>query len=117
MFSEIQKDEAKFVKFSKNYARYLKVGIIEDKENRDALLKLATFESSDSGAPRHSPILRLPRLTPCPLLINRPAFVSAASPLTQPASLSSDPNMRRPHPSRPSLPSSLLSAPSLSASP
>jgi HSP90 family molecular chaperone len=48
MFTELQKDEEKFATFSKNFGRYIKVGVIEDKDNKDALLKLATFESSGS---------------------------------------------------------------------
>jgi len=46
MFGEIAKDEDKFKTFSTNFGRYIKVGLIEDKEHKDALLKLATFSSS-----------------------------------------------------------------------
>ena len=49
MFTEIQEDEEKFAAFTRNFGRYLKVGVIEDKDNKDALLKLASFSSSASG--------------------------------------------------------------------
>uniref|UniRef100_A0A7S2MDC2 Histidine kinase/HSP90-like ATPase domain-containing protein n=1 Tax=Haptolina brevifila TaxID=156173 RepID=A0A7S2MDC2_9EUKA len=46
MFKDIAKDEEKFEKFSNNFGRYIKVGVIEDKDNKDKLLDLATFVSS-----------------------------------------------------------------------
>ena len=46
MFNDIAKDEQKFDKFSANFGRYIKVGVIEDQDNKDALLKLASFSSS-----------------------------------------------------------------------
>jgi heat shock protein beta len=49
MFKEIAKDEEKFATFTKNFGRYIKVGLIEDKDNKDALLKLASFASSDAS--------------------------------------------------------------------
>ena len=48
MFADIQKDEEKYTTFLQNFGRYLKVGLIEDKDNKDALLKLASFASSGS---------------------------------------------------------------------
>jgi len=49
MFNDIAKDAEKFDKFARNFGRYIKVGVIEDKDNKDALLKLATFTSTESG--------------------------------------------------------------------
>jgi len=46
MFNQIAKDEDKFANFNKNFGRYIKVGVIEDRDNKDALLKLATFSST-----------------------------------------------------------------------
>jgi len=46
MFKEISKDEEKFDKFTANFGRYIKVGVIEDKDNKDKLLELASFVSS-----------------------------------------------------------------------
>jgi heat shock protein beta len=46
MFKDISKDEAKFEAFNNNFGRYIKVGVIEDKDNKDKLLDLATFVSS-----------------------------------------------------------------------
>jgi len=51
MFKEIAKDEEKFATFTKNFGRYIKVGLIEDKDNKDALLSLASFTSSDDSVP------------------------------------------------------------------
>ena len=51
MFKDIAKDEEKFEKFTKNFGRYIKVGLIEDKDNKDALLSLASFASSDDSVP------------------------------------------------------------------
>merc|ERR1719382_1425366 len=48
MFKDIAKDEEKFADFNKNFGRYIKVGVIEDRDNKDALLKLATFASTSS---------------------------------------------------------------------
>ena len=50
-FKDIAKDEEKFDKFTKNFGRYIKVGLIEDKDNKDALLSLASFASSDDSVP------------------------------------------------------------------
>lgn len=62
MFTEIQKDEAKYERFVNNFGRYIKVGVIEDQDNKDALLKLATFSSSSSDDKRasHYPTCLLP---------------------------------------------------------
>ena len=46
MFNDIAKDEEKFKKFTANFGRYIKVGVIEDQDNKEALLKLAAFASS-----------------------------------------------------------------------
>jgi len=46
MFADIAKDEEKFATFSKNFGRYIKVGLIEDKDNKEKLLKLATFSTT-----------------------------------------------------------------------
>jgi heat shock protein beta len=46
MFKDIAKDEEKFDAFTNNFGRYLKVGVIEDRDNKDALLKLVSFASS-----------------------------------------------------------------------
>jgi len=48
MFNDIAKDEDKFARFTSNFGRYIKVGVIEDQDNKDALLKLASFASSAS---------------------------------------------------------------------
>jgi len=50
MFKEIKKDEEKFKRFSSNFGRYIKVGVIEDQSNKDALLEFATFTSSTDDA-------------------------------------------------------------------
>ena len=59
MFADIQKDEEKYTTFLQNFGRYLKVGLIEDKDNKDALLKLASFASSGSTARKHLSSARL----------------------------------------------------------
>jgi len=46
MFEEIRKDEKKFETFQKQFGRYLKVGVIEDRDNKDKILEYAAFESS-----------------------------------------------------------------------
>jgi len=46
MFKDLQKDDDKWARFQSNFGRYIKVGVIEDQDNKDALLKLATFASS-----------------------------------------------------------------------
>ena len=48
MFNDLAKDEEKWARFQSNFGRYIKVGVIEDRDNKDALLKLATFASSAS---------------------------------------------------------------------
>jgi HSP90 family molecular chaperone len=50
MFAEIQQDEAKAARFSTNFGRYIKVGVIEDRDNKDKLLKLASFASTEAKA-------------------------------------------------------------------
>lgn len=47
MFAEIQQDKAKADRFNTNFGRYIKVGVIEDRDNKDALLKLASFASTE----------------------------------------------------------------------
>merc|ERR1719506_1844693 len=46
MFADIAKDKEKFATFTSNFGRYIKVGVIEDRDNKDALLKIASFASS-----------------------------------------------------------------------
>jgi len=46
MFDDLAKDDAEFAKFTENFGRYVKVGLIEDKDNKDRILKLASFASS-----------------------------------------------------------------------
>jgi len=57
MFETIRKDEEKFATFTKNFGRYIKVGLIEDKDNKEALLKLASFSSSDKEVPERGTTL------------------------------------------------------------
>jgi HSP90 family molecular chaperone len=54
MFQEIAKDKEKFATFTTNFGRYIKVGVIEDRDNKDALLKIASFTTS-SGARTTAP--------------------------------------------------------------
>jgi HSP90 family molecular chaperone len=49
MFAEMQQDEAKAARFNSNFGRYIKVGVIEDRDNKDALLKLASFASTEGS--------------------------------------------------------------------
>lgn len=50
---ESTKDPAKYLKFYKNYAYYLKAGLIEDREfgsrHKDSLTKLLRFETTEKG--------------------------------------------------------------------
>ena len=62
MFTEIQEDEEKFAAFTRNFGRYLKVGVIEDKDNKDALLKLASFASSAGRARRDAQGVQVERM-------------------------------------------------------
>lgn len=48
MFADIKKDKEKFKRFTSNFGRYIKVGVIEDQDNKDALLKYASFASTAS---------------------------------------------------------------------
>ena len=57
MFNDIAKDEEKFATFTRNFGRYIKVGLIEDKDNKEALLKLASFSSSDKEVPERGTTL------------------------------------------------------------
>eukprot|EP00967_Tisochrysis_lutea_P098339 scaffold145130_cov31-Tisochrysis_lutea.AAC.3 len=50
MFTEIQADKEKAARFNSNFGRYIKVGVIEDRDNKDALLKLASFASTEGKA-------------------------------------------------------------------
>ena len=45
MFEEVSKDKEKFATFTNNFGRYIKVGVIEDRDNKDALLKIASFST------------------------------------------------------------------------
>merc|ERR1719310_1644249 len=47
MFNDIAKDKDKFETFTTNFGRYIKVGVIEDRDNKDALLKIASFATSE----------------------------------------------------------------------
>ena len=47
---DIKKDKEKFKRFSRNFGRYIKVGVIEDRVNKDKLLELASFTSSAGDA-------------------------------------------------------------------
>jgi heat shock protein beta len=52
LFADLQKnDEAKFAALNENFGRYLKVGMIEDAENKEALTKLVSFSSSAGTKP------------------------------------------------------------------
>ena len=46
MMEEAAKDDAKFDTLQSNFGRYIKVGLIEDKDNKDAILKLAAFSTT-----------------------------------------------------------------------
>lgn len=46
MFDGLKKDEKKFEEFNANFGRYVKVGLIEDRDNKDRLLELASFPTS-----------------------------------------------------------------------
>jgi len=48
MFTDLKKDEEKWATFTTNFGRYIKVGVIEDQDNKDKLLELAAFSSSAS---------------------------------------------------------------------
>jgi len=49
MFKTIQEDEKKFETFNKNFGKYIKVGVIEDDDNRKDIAPLMTFFTSKSG--------------------------------------------------------------------
>ena len=55
MMEELSKDEEKFEKLTSNFGRYIKVGLIEDKDNKDAILKLASFTTSANDKPSTLP--------------------------------------------------------------
>ena len=48
MFDEIAKDKDKFARFQSNFGRYIKVGLIEDRDNKEKLYKFATFATTYS---------------------------------------------------------------------
>merc|ERR1711868_5645 len=48
LFTELSEDEEKYLKFYNNYSKMLKLGVHEDRRNRDKLVKLLRFYSSDS---------------------------------------------------------------------
>jgi heat shock protein beta len=48
MIKGLRANEEEWNKFNTNFARYIKVGIIEDKDNKDEILQIATFQSSHS---------------------------------------------------------------------
>jgi HSP90 family molecular chaperone len=47
LLAQLSKDEKKSDKLQTNFGRYIKVGLIEDKDNKDAILKIATFDSTN----------------------------------------------------------------------
>ena len=49
LFTELAEDEEKYLKFYNSYSKMLKLGIHEDKRNRDKLVKLLRFYSSNSS--------------------------------------------------------------------
>uniref|UniRef100_A0A7S4D4B0 Histidine kinase/HSP90-like ATPase domain-containing protein n=1 Tax=Heterosigma akashiwo TaxID=2829 RepID=A0A7S4D4B0_HETAK len=49
MFKAIKEDEAKFETFTKNYGKYVKVGVIEDDDNKAEIAPLMKFFTSKSG--------------------------------------------------------------------
>mmetsp|Transcript_37327 Transcript_37327/g.59821 ORF Transcript_37327/g.59821 Transcript_37327/m.59821 type:complete len:771 (+) Transcript_37327:82-2394(+) len=46
MIKKLQDDGEKWAKFNKNFGKYVKVGLIEDRDNKDQILQIATFETS-----------------------------------------------------------------------
>jgi len=46
MIKKLQDDSEKWATFSKNFGKYVKVGLIEDKDNKDQIMQIATFETS-----------------------------------------------------------------------
>jgi heat shock protein beta len=48
MFKEIEKDEEKYKKFFTTFGKYLKVGVIEDVDNKDELASLTRWSSTES---------------------------------------------------------------------
>ena len=49
MFNDIAKNETEYLKFWRNFGKYIKVGIIEDEKAKDDLIPLCRFYSSTSG--------------------------------------------------------------------
>mmetsp|Transcript_10625 Transcript_10625/g.19646 ORF Transcript_10625/g.19646 Transcript_10625/m.19646 type:complete len:802 (-) Transcript_10625:101-2506(-) len=49
MLKGMQKDDDKFDKLQKNFGKYIKVGLIEDKENKDTISKLVAYTTSASN--------------------------------------------------------------------
>merc|ERR1719401_74229 len=48
MIKGLQGNTEQWKTFNDNFGRYVKVGLIEDKDNKDEILKIATFDSSHS---------------------------------------------------------------------
>jgi molecular chaperone HtpG len=48
LFTELAENEEQYLKFYNNYSKMLKLGVHEDRRNRDKLVKLLRFYSSDS---------------------------------------------------------------------
>jgi heat shock protein beta len=46
MIKKLQEDSEKWATFNKNFGKYVKVGLIEDKDNKDQIMQIATFETN-----------------------------------------------------------------------
>merc|ERR1740129_2591696 len=47
LLTKLSKDEEKSEKIQRNFGKYIKVGLIEDKDNKDDILKIATFATTN----------------------------------------------------------------------
>mmetsp|Transcript_127552 Transcript_127552/g.231945 ORF Transcript_127552/g.231945 Transcript_127552/m.231945 type:complete len:812 (+) Transcript_127552:85-2520(+) len=55
MIQGMKKNEEKWAKFTDNFGKYIKVGLIEDKDNKDSLLEIAGFTTSTNDKPTTLP--------------------------------------------------------------